>query len=197
MYGNTGPLANEASTTYSLDTPYAITKLLGEQYVNFFNQHHNIPTVVLRFFNSYGPGEYPGKYRNVIPNFMRLVLNGQPLTITGTGEETRDFTYVDDTIQAVRLAISHPDAVGRTFNVGTGRETTVRELAEAIIRVCKKTVPINYIPRRDWDSVDRRSADISLMKGKLGYRQSIELDDGLARTYKWFIENGIAGLESR
>jgi UDP-glucose 4-epimerase len=197
VYGNTGPLAREDTHEYSLDTPYAITKLLGEQYVQFFNLHHGLPTVVLRFFNSFGPGEYPGKYRNVIPNFMYRVLTGQPLMITGTGLETRDFTFVDDTVQALKLAMEKEVAVGLTFNVGTGRETSINELAHLIFKVCGKSVPIEYLPRRDWDSVDRRSADIRLICDQLEFAPLSELLTGLTETYSWFIEKNIALLEPK
>jgi nucleoside-diphosphate-sugar epimerase len=197
VYGNTGPVAREDSSNYSLDTPYAITKLLGEQYVNFFQQHHELPTVVLRIFNNFGPGEYPGKYRNVIPNFMRRVLKGEPLVITGTGDETRDFTFVDDTVRALRLAMDRPEAVGMTFNVGTGCETSVKRLAQLIVATCGRKVAIEYQPRRGWDSVDRRSADVGLIRERLGFQASVDLETGLAKLHQWFLENRIAELEPR
>ncbi len=197
VYGNTGPVASEDSSTYSLDTPYAITKLLGEQYVNFFHRHHRLPTVILRFFNSFGPGEYPGKYRNVIPNFMLRVLRGQPLAITGTGEETRDFTFVDDTVQALHLAMTRDEGIGMTFNVGTGRETSVRELAELIVKTCGRRVTIEHQPRRQWDSVERRRADVQLIRERLGFQPSVDLPTGLALTHRWFLENGVAQSEPR
>jgi len=197
VYGNTGPIASEDASTYSLDTPYAITKLLGEQYVNFFHHHHRLPTVILRFFNTFGPGEYPGKYRNVIPNFMLRVLRGQPLRITGTGEETRDFTFVDDTVQALNLAMTREEAIGVTFNVGTGRETSVKELANLILKTCGREVAIEHQPRRGWDSVERRSGDVTLILERLGFRPRVDLESGLARTHQWFLEKGIAELEPR
>ena len=84
-----------------LDTPYAITKLLGEEYCKFWTQFHGLNTVILRLFNSYGPGELPGKYRNVIPNFITTAMEGKSLTITGSGEETRDFNFVEDTADGI------------------------------------------------------------------------------------------------
>jgi nucleoside-diphosphate-sugar epimerase len=83
-----------------LTTPYQITKMLGELYGNFFHHHYGLPIVKTRFFNSYGPGEVPGQYRNVIPNFIFWALSGLPLPFTGSGEETRDFTYVMDIVDA-------------------------------------------------------------------------------------------------
>ena len=106
-----------------LDTPYAITKLLGEHYVYYFHRQYGLPTVTLRYFNSFGPGEYPGKYRGVIPNFFQRALSGKPLIITGTGDETRDFNYCQNTVDGTLLAALSDDAVGRVFNIGSGVET--------------------------------------------------------------------------
>jgi UDP-glucose 4-epimerase len=194
VYGNIKEPIREDSHKYSLDTPYAVTKLLGEQYVNFFHEHHSLQTVVLRFFNSYGPGEYPGKYRNVIPNFMQRALQGLPLVITGTGDETRDFTYIDDTVRAIRIAGAHPDAVGHTYNVASGIETSIRELAEAILRICASSSGIEYKPRRDWDTVSRRCADIGALRS-LGYVPTLGLEAGLEHTHRWFREKDVAGRQ--
>jgi len=191
VYGNVQGAISETSREYSLDTPYAITKLLGEQYVRFYHEHHNMPTVILRLFNSYGPGEYPGKYRNVIPNFMYRALQGKPLIITGTGDETRDFTYIDDTVNAIILAMTNPKAVGKTFNTGSGTETSIRELAEKINVLCDRTSVIQFQPRRDWDSVDKRCSDILFISSSLGYAPSVTIDEGLARTIDWFHQKNI------
>jgi UDP-glucose 4-epimerase len=183
---------SESIREFSLDTPYAVTKLLGEQYVRFFHEHQQLPTVILRFFNSYGPGEYPGKYRNVIPNFMYRALTGQPLIVTGTGEETRDFTFIGDTVEALQLAMDAPAAIGGTFNIGSGTETRVRELAEMILDVCGVPRSIEYRPRRGWDGVNRRCADISRAKSVLQYAPSIDLRSGLTETYRWFVDHQVA-----
>ncbi len=192
VYGNLAGPISEKSHRHSLDTPYAITKLLGEQYMNFFHRHHAMPTVILRLFNSYGPGEYPGKYRNVIPNFMYRALRKEPLIITGDGNETRDFTYIDDVVKALILAMSRSEAVGKTFNVGSGRATPIRELAELILQVCGSEVPMEYQPRRGWDSVSQRCSDIALARETLGYGPTVKLPEGLRRTYNWFVDNKLA-----
>lgn len=191
VYGNIMEPISESMERYSLDTPYSITKLLGERYVNFFHEHHLMPTVIIRFFNSYGPGEYPGKYRNVIPNFFYRVLNNMPLIITGSGEETRDFTFVDDSVQGLLLTMSKPEAVGKTFNIGFGIETPIKKLAETIRGICNVDVPVEYKARREWDSVNRRCADISYIKNTLGYSPRTDLETGLKKTYEWFIEKQI------
>ena len=192
VYGDMAGPIGEVSHNFSLDTPYAVTKLLGEQYVNFFHQHHALSTVILRLFNSYGPGEYPGKYRNVIPNFMFRALQGEPLVITGTGEETRDYTFIEETVRALTLAMFRPEAPGRTFNVGTGQETRIRELAERIRELCNPGISIQYRDRRVWDSISRRCADISLIRETLGFAPQVDLQTGLERTYEWFRQNKVA-----
>ena len=108
IYGSAAPLPlKEDFVSMHLTTPYQITKMLGELYANFFHHHYGLPVVKARFFNSYGPGEIPGEYRNVIPNFIYWAMKGLPLPITGTGEETRDFTYVGDIVDGLlRLGVN-------------------------------------------------------------------------------------------
>ena len=189
VYGEANGPISEPMLSPSLDTPYAITKLLGEHYVDFFRTHHGLPTVVLRLFNSYGPGDFPGKYRSVIPNYLQRVHDGQSLVITGTGDETRDFTYVEDTVSALCAAMAHPRAIGQTFNTGTGVETSIRDLARSILDISGKEVPIEFRPRRNWDSVTRRCADITKIRSILGFHPSTDIRQGLEKTYRWYIEN--------
>lgn len=189
VYGNISGRLSEDTLNKELDTPYALTKMLGEQYVNFYHRQYKMPTVILRLFNSYGPGEYPGKYRNVIPNFISSALCGQPIIITGSGNETRDFTYVGDTVQALCLAMSHPKAVGQTFNVGTGKEISINELAKEIIALCNARSPIEYQPRRNWDSVSRRCSDISKIQQVMGYSPTTDIATGLRQTHRWLVDH--------
>src|SRR5205814_1896929 len=93
------------------------------------------PLVIVRIFNTYGPGEYPGRYRNVIPNFIARAMRGEPLTITGTGDETRDFNFVGDTVSGVLGALHAECESGEIFNIASGRETSIREVAETINRM--------------------------------------------------------------
>ena len=110
IYGSSAPLPlREEFMSLHLSSPYQITKMLGELYCNFFCHQHGLEVVKPRFFNSYGPGEVPGQYRNVIPNFIYWALNGQPLPITGTGEETRDFTFVGDIVDGLLRAGAHAE----------------------------------------------------------------------------------------
>jgi UDP-glucose 4-epimerase len=182
---------NEEKKSFDLETPYAITKLLGEQYCQFWGQFHQFNTVIVRIFNNYGPGEIPGKYRNVIPNFFQLALSGKPLIITGDGSETRDFNFVEDTTDGILLAFFSQTQPGDIFNIGSGVETTIKEVAEMINNVTGNKSGIIYHPPRSWDHVKRRKAIIAKAKKNLGYQPKIGLRDGLIKTCSWFRSRNI------
>ncbi len=185
VYGNRNEPLDEMCKEFSLDTPYGITKLLGEQYVKFFHVHHNMPTVTLRYFNVYGPNEYPGKYRNVIAILFFKAMNNEEIVITGTGEETRDFNFVDDAVRATILASQCPAAVGNVLNIASGRETKIIDLVRLIIEISGSKSKVVYGERRAWDSVVRRVASTQLASNVLGYESSVPLEDGLAQYYQW------------
>jgi len=185
VYGNRPEPLSEQCREFSLDTPYAITKLLGEDYCRFFHEQRGLPTVILRYFNVYGPNEYPGKYRNVVANFMYRAMRNEDLVITGTGEETRDFNYVDDTVRATLLAGESEAAVGRILNVASGREHRVGDVAELIRRLTGSASRIVHRERRSWDSVVRRVADVRMAKAVLGYEAQTDLKAGLAKYRDW------------
>ncbi len=170
---------------FHLDTPYAINKLHGEYLVEFYNSYHGLPTTTLRYFNSFGPGELPGAYRNVVPNFFALAMQGKPLPITGDRETSRDFNYVENTVTATILAALSDVSNGKTYNVGSGKETTIVSLAEAINKITGNTAPIEFKPVRKWDSINHRCADISVTQKELGYAPVIDLEAQLQKTYEW------------
>jgi nucleoside-diphosphate-sugar epimerase len=186
-HGVDAPIREDMPVSLALDTPYQITKALGEFYCNYFNDR--VPTVRCRFFNSYGPGEVPGAYRNVIPNFIWRALHGEPLIVTGTGEETRDFIYVDDLVSGLLASSEVPEACGHAFNLGTGVQTRVIDLAEMIIKACRSTSPIQFAPRRPWDRSTHREADIGKARATLGFAPVVSVRDGIERTVDWFREN--------
>ncbi len=191
VYGNMDQPIREDMVGYNLDTPYAISKLAGEHYAEFFHKFHGLPTVILRLFNSYGPGEYPGKYRNVIPNFIYYALNGLPLVVTGTGNETRDYTFIENTVAALKLAMVHPEAVGGVFNVGTGHETSVNMLIDGIREAIGEKIEVVYRNPRNWDHITRRCADITRIREKLNYHPAVSLSEGLRITVDWFRKNNV------
>ena len=124
IYGAQAPLPlKEEFVSMHLKTPYQISKMAGELYCNFYWHHYGLPIVKTRFFNSYGPGEVPGQYRNVIPNFIYWAMKGQPLPITGDGKMTRDFTYVEDIVDALLRAGIREEAIGQEMNIASAAET--------------------------------------------------------------------------
>ena len=190
VYGSQAPLpVREDFVSIHLDTPYQITKLLGELYCNFFHDYYQLPVAIGRFFNVYGPGEVPGKYRNVIPNFIYKAMHNRPLIITGTGEETRDFTFVGDIVDGVIRLGAVPKAVGTAINLASESETKVIELAHMINSVVGNNSTIEFTSKRDWDKIVRRRASIEKAKAILGYEPKTQIKQGILKTVEWFREN--------
>jgi len=190
VYGSQAPLPlKEDFVSLHLDTPYQITKLLGELYCNFFYNHYGLPVAIARYFNVYGPGEVPGAYRNVTPNFIYKALHQQKLTITGTGEETRDFTFVEDIVDGtLRLGVA-TEAVGDAFNLASETETKVIDLANMVNEITGNHNGVEFVARRDWDKITRRRASIEKARKVLGYQPQMKMKDGIKITYDWIVEN--------
>jgi len=190
VYGSQAPLPlKEDFVSLHLDTPYQITKLLGELYCNFFHNYYGLPVVTARYFNVYGHGEIPGIYRNVIPNFTWWALHKKPLPITGTGDETRDFTFVEDIIDGtLRLGVT-PEAIGEAFNLASETETKVIDIANAVNEITGNHSGVAFAPRRDWDKISRRRASIEKARRVLDYEPKTEMKDGIKRTYDWIMGN--------
>ena len=190
VYGSQAPLPlKEDFVSLHLDTPYQITKLLGELYCNFFYNYYNLPVAIARYFNVYGPGEIPGAYRNVIPNFIWWALHKKPLPITGSGEETRDFTFVEDIVDGtLRLGVT-PEAVGDAFNLASETETKVIDIANLVNELTGNEKGVKLTARRDWDNINRRRASIEKARAVLGYEPKMKIKDGIKRVYDWIVEN--------
>ncbi len=187
MAGNRTEPMTETDITLHLDSPYQVTKMLGELYFNMYHSTYGLPMVICRYFNVYGPGELPGRYRNVIPNFIWKALHGQPLRITGTGKETRDYTYVGDIVSGTLLAATSKKAVGETFNFASGAETSVYQLVINLSEAMGKILDVEYAPRRSWDVVTRRLASIEKARSVLGYEPKTPFAAGIRSTYEWFL----------
>ena len=179
----------EEDISIQLHTPYQVTKLLGELYTNYFNNLYGLPTVNARFFNVFGPGEVPGKYRNVIPNFFYWAMQGKSLPITGNGSETRDWTYVGDIVNGLLAMGIVKEAIGEAINLGSGKETKVIEMAKMINKITGNKNGIKYIERRNWDVKKRLLSSIGKAKKLLNYQPKTDFREGLGAVYKWFIEN--------
>jgi UDP-glucose 4-epimerase len=184
VLGGHGGILSE-NTPLHPDTPYAVSKLAGEYYTRMYSELHGIPTTVIRYFNVFGPGERPGRYRNVLPNFAQKALDGETLTITGTGEETREFVYVADAVQGTIRAGLVEAARNGCFHIGSGQVLTILDLAQRILRATGSASAIEFQPRRHWDVIPHRRTDFSAARKTLGYSPLVAFDDGLEATVKW------------
>jgi len=182
------PYVEELTNMY-MSTPYQITKMLGELYCNYFYKIQNVPIVKARFFNSFGPGEVPGQYRNVIPNFIYWALNKLPLPITGTGEETRDFTFVGDIVDGLLRMGFFEKAIGEEMNLAAGREIKISDLASLVNEATKNPAGINFLPRRKWDTKKRMLASNEKARKLINFKAETDFKKSLDITIKWFKKN--------
>lgn len=179
----------EPDISISLHTPYQVTKLLGELYTNYFHNLYDLPIVNARLFNVYGPGEVPGRYRNVIPNFFWWAMHGKPLPITGDGTETRDWTYVDDVINGLLAMGIKEEAIGEAINLGSAMEHRVIDMANTVNEITGNQAGIKYAPRRDWDAKTNLLSSIEKAQRLLDYQPQTDFETGLRKVHEWFVEN--------
>jgi UDP-glucose 4-epimerase len=164
------------------DSPYAVSKLSSEYYVRTIGQLWGIETVSLRVFNAYGPGQHlPPSHPPVIPNFLKQAIGNGTLVVHGSGEQTRDYVFVDDVVEGMITAATAPTIDGQVINIGSGTETSVRELANLIADVTESDAEIIYNPRSD-SGVNRMCADLTLARNKLDYDPKTSLETGLRLT---------------
>ncbi|MGB9521584.1 MAG: NAD-dependent epimerase/dehydratase family protein, partial [Anaerolineales bacterium] len=163
-------------------SPYAVSKLAAEYYLRTIGDLWGIETVSLRVFNAYGPGQrLPASHPPVIPYFLRQAIRNGTLVIHGQGEQTRDYVYVDDVVRAMIAASTASNINHLVINVGSGRETSVRELVRQVLELTESEAEIIYNKRND-PGVSRMCADISLAREKLNYQPRISLAEGLRLT---------------
>lgn len=168
----------------SPDSPYGVSKLAGELHARCYAKLYDMDVICLRYFNVYGPNQRYDAYGNVIPIFATKKRNGEPFTIYGDGEQTRDFVHVDDVAQANFLAATRPN-VGGTYNIGSGRSITVNQLANIMNEASEEgAVKVKYMDARKGE-VKHSLANIEKARKKLGYTPARELESGLADYMKW------------
>lgn len=158
-------------------SPYGLDKVASDHYARMYEDLYGLDTVALRYFNVYGPGQTGGDYAGVITVFLRQARNGEPITVHGDGTQTRDFVHIDDVVRANLLA-AETDAVGRAYNVGTGKSVTIRELAELIRDAVGSDSEIVHTDPRPGD-IQHSCADIGRARSALGYEPTIDLEAGL------------------
>jgi nucleoside-diphosphate-sugar epimerase len=197
-YGDAEATTEDAPVNMFQDSPYSISKLVGEFYGNYYFTRHGLPFVKARFQNVYGPGEILGAgqwrgtphtvWRNVVPTFVFRALNGQPLQLDNGGDVSRDFIFVEDIARGLmRCALAGQP--GEAYNLATGQETTIKDLAETINVLTMNKAPVDLRPARDWDSSGRRFGDPKKARNELGFEASVRITEGVKRTVKWTTEN--------
>lgn len=195
VYGDNPTLPKREDLPPHPLSPYAATKLMGEHYCRLFYQLYGLETVVLRYFNVFGPRQDPtSQYAAVIPKFIALMMDNQPLTIYGDGEQSRDFTFVENVVRANVLAMDAPDAAGRVFNVGCGARYTLNYMVASLQQLMNRAAEVIYAPAKAGD-VKHSLASIERAGQYLGYAPSVTFEEGLRRTVQYFL-NG-AGGQSR
>ncbi len=185
-YGDTPTLPKHERMTPRPLSPYALQKLVGEEYGRLFAQLYGLETVAVRYFNVFGPRQDPSSpYSGVISRFLHALVHGERPTINGDGEQTRDFTYVDNVVDGVLRACSAQGASGAVINVAMGERTSLNELLARLVALTGIDVEPKFAEARAGDVRDSL-ADISLAREVLGYEPTVSLDEGLRRTLAWF-----------
>lgn len=177
VYGPPESVPVRESDQKAPQSPYGVQKLAADRYARLYHDLYGLETVALRYFNAYGPRQTGGDYASVIPTFAKQARRGEPITVHGDGEQTRDFVHVSDVVQAnLRAAVT--DAVGEAYNVGTGDSVTIAELAELIRSLAGSESSVVTTDGRPGD-IDRSEADISKAVSQLDYEPTVALEDGL------------------
>ena len=185
-YGDTPTLPKIESMTPNPKSPYAVQKLVGEHYGRVFTEVYGLETVALRFFNVFGPRQDPGsQYSGVISVFVAALIGRRAPTIYGDGEQSRDFTYVDNVVQLCLKAARAPGAAGKVYNGGVGARITLNELWRTLQRIEGVEIAPRYAPPREGD-VRHSQADITAARADLGYEPVVEFEEGLRRALAWF-----------
>lgn len=186
IYGEAQKFPERETDLPQLISPYALTKLSGEYYCRIFSKNYGLNTVSLRYFNVYGPRQaLDDEYAVVIPKFISSILKDEPPPIYGNGKQSRDFTFIEDVVEANLLSAHQTKFSYGVFNVAAGKDYSILELVDILNKIMKKDVKPIFVPPRPGD-VFRTAADLSLIKDKLGYRPAVSFEEGLKKTVEYF-----------
>jgi len=191
---NAEATSEEAPISIEMDSPYSISKIIGEFYAVYFFRQHALPTVRARFQNVYGPGEVLGAgkwrgtpasvWRNVTPTFIFKSIHGEALPLENEGLSSRDFIFVEDICHGL-MACAAKGRPGEVYNIASGRETTIRDLSEKINKFTANQTPCELKPRRSWDHSIKRFGSGAKAEKELGFKAEVELEQGLKKTIEW------------
>jgi nucleoside-diphosphate-sugar epimerase len=188
-YGETSALPKVESMAPAPISPYGLTKYVGELYAQVFGRVYGLENACVRYFNVFGPRQDPtSQYSGVLSRFMLAILEGQDPVIYGDGEQSRDFTYIENIVDETLRACEAKDASGRVFNGGTGERITLNQVLRQLEAITGKKIVAKYEPARNGDIRDSQ-ADISLARTVLGYEPKVRFAEGLRRTWAWYKNN--------
>jgi UDP-glucose 4-epimerase len=198
IYGNPRYLPIAEEDPVNLLSPYAVSKYAGEGYCHAFYESYNLPTAVVRYSNVFGLGQtLENPYCGVVAKFFQAAMTDEPLQIHGDGEQTRDYTFIEDAVTATLSVAVSPRAIGQSYNVGTGRETSVNRLAEMIIELTGASVESRHVDRRDIDNIRRRVVNIEKIRRELRWTPAVTVEQGLRETYAWLVERSVSPAYER
>lgn len=194
VYDAAEPTTEEGGAPFDLDSPYQISKVVGEFYAVYYHRQSGLPTVRARFQNVYGPGEVLGAgawrgtsatvWRNVTPTFIYRALKGLPLVLDNGGVASRDFIHVDDIVRGL-IACAQRGAPGDVYNLASGTQTTIGRLAELVLELSGSTSELQIGPQRSWDHSIMRFGSAEKAREGLGFEAQVSVEDGLRRTIDW------------
>ena len=197
-HGDATPTREDAPVSMFHDSPYSISKLVGEMYGNYYFQRYELPFVKARFQNVYGPREILGAgrwrgtphtvWRNVIPTFIWKSIQGEALPLENAGMATRDFIFVEDIVRGL-VACVVKGTPGETYNLASGVETTIADLAQLINQIIGNLTPVDLMPARDWDRSGKRFGSTEKSRDKLDFEATLKIEHGLRRTVDWTLAN--------
>ena len=197
-YNKAEATTEDAPVSLYLDSPYQMSKIIGELYFNYYFKQYNVPVVKARFQNVYGPGEILGAgrwrgtsatvWRNVTPTFIYRAIKEMPLTVENEGIATRDFIYVDDIVNGLMLCATKGE-LGEVYNIASGEETSIMQLANLINKMAENPTPVKKLPKRTWDRSGKRFGSTQKAKDELGFTTKIPLEEGIKKTIAWTKES--------
>jgi UDP-glucose 4-epimerase len=190
IYGNPKRLPVQENDEKRFLNFYSASKYSAEIYAKTFHEVFDLPVTILRYSNIYGPYQTPANpYCGVIGKFITAALEGTPLMVHGDGRQTRDYTYIDDAVEATIAAAVYPQTTGQDYNIATGIQTSVLDLANAIIRITQSSSPIEHVENRDIDNIRFRCIDVEKSKKDLHYQPEYQIEKGLQSTVNWFVQS--------
>jgi nucleoside-diphosphate-sugar epimerase len=185
-YGDTPTLPKVETMQPAPISPYGVTKYVGELYAQVFGRVYGLENASVRYFNVFGPRQDPtSQYSGVLSQYMLAVIEGKPPVVYGDGEQSRDFTYVENIVDETLRACEAPGASGKVFNGGTGSRITLNEVLKQLEKITGKKIQAKYEPPRTGDILHSQ-ADISLARKVLGYEPAVLFEHGLKRTWDWY-----------